>query len=328
MSAAAADGPQIHPQALCESPNVGERTRVWAFAHVLPGAVIGEDCNICDGVFVENDVVIGDRVTVKCGVQVWDGVVLEDDVFVGPNATFTNDLMPRSRQHQHDVLRTVIEAGASLGANCTVLPGIRVGRQAMVGAGSVVTRPVPPHAIVAGNPARIIGYVDTDNRPGAEPARTSAATSNDVTRVTDLEVSGAKLYELPSHEDLRGKLTAAELPSDIDFPDVRRVFIVHDVPNADVRGEHAHRECHQLLICVSGSVSCLVDDGTSRAVVTLDAPNRALHIPPMVWGSQFRYSADAVLCVLASHPYDAADYLRSYPGFLDEVGGPYSADRR
>src|SRR5687768_17849827 len=117
----------VHPQALCESTTIGENTRVWAFAHVLPGARIGSDCNICDHVFIENDVVIGDRVTVKCGVQLWDGVTLEDDVFVGPNVTFTNDRMPRSRLHLQRVQRTVVERGASLGANCTILPGLRIG---------------------------------------------------------------------------------------------------------------------------------------------------------------------------------------------------------
>lgn len=112
-----------HERAIVESPNIGEGTRVWAFAHVLPGAVVGKDCNICDGVFVENDVVIGDRVTIKCGVQVWDGVRLEDDVFVGPNATFTNDPMPRSRQHLAKYPATVVRRGASIGANATILPG-------------------------------------------------------------------------------------------------------------------------------------------------------------------------------------------------------------
>ena len=106
----------IHPQAICETDRVGKGTRIWAFAHVLKGARIGEDCNLCDGVFVENDVVVGNRVTVKCGVQLWDGVRLEDDVFVGPNATFTNDLLPRSKQYPEKFLSTVVRPGASIGA--------------------------------------------------------------------------------------------------------------------------------------------------------------------------------------------------------------------
>ena len=143
----------VHPNGICESRNVGEGTRIWAFAHVLSGATIGADCNICDHVFIENDVMLGDRVTVKCGVQLWDGLRVGNDVFLGPNVTLTNDPFPRSKQYPKAVTQTVIEEGASIGANSTLLPGIRIGRQAMVGAGSVVTRDVPPGAIVMGNPA-------------------------------------------------------------------------------------------------------------------------------------------------------------------------------
>jgi UDP-2-acetamido-3-amino-2,3-dideoxy-glucuronate N-acetyltransferase len=150
----------VHEMGLCESSHIGARTRIWAFTHVLPGARIGADCNICDHVFVENDVVVGDRVTVKCGVQLWDGVRLADDVFVGPNVTFTNDPFPRSRAYPSSFPPTVVEQYASLGGNATILPGLTIGRRAMVGAGAVVTRDVPAGAIVVGNPGRIIGHVD------------------------------------------------------------------------------------------------------------------------------------------------------------------------
>jgi acetyltransferase-like isoleucine patch superfamily enzyme len=149
----------VHPQAICESLEVGEGTRIWAFAHVLAGAVIGTDCNVCDHVFIENDVVVGDRVTIKSGVQLWDGLRVADDVFIGPNATFTNDPFPRSKVYDHDIAVTRVETGASIGANATILPGLTVGSRAMVGAGSVVTRDVPAEAIVAGNPARVVGSV-------------------------------------------------------------------------------------------------------------------------------------------------------------------------
>jgi acetyltransferase-like isoleucine patch superfamily enzyme len=149
----------VHPQGICESSDVGQGTRIWAFAHVLAGARIGADCNICDHVFIESDVVIGDRVTVKSGVQLYDGLRVEDDVFIGPNATFTNDPFPRSKVYEHEIPVTRIQRGASIGANATVLPGITVGERAMVGAGSVVTRDVPAGAIVAGNPARVVGEV-------------------------------------------------------------------------------------------------------------------------------------------------------------------------
>lgn len=148
----------IHSNAIVEpGAALGGGTRVWAFAHILPGAKIGQDCNLCDGVFIENDVVIGDRVTIKCGVQVWDGIHLDDDVFVGPNATFTNDEFPRSKQYPEKFLQTSVHRGASIGANATILPGVTIGQHAMIGAGAVVTRDVPPYAIVAGNPARIKG---------------------------------------------------------------------------------------------------------------------------------------------------------------------------
>ncbi len=139
---------------------MGEGTRIWAFAHVLPGAQIGAICNICDGVFIENDVVIGDRVTLKCGVQLWDGLRVGDDVFIGPNATFANDPFPRSRQRPEQFAVTHIHDGASIGANATILPGVNIGRGAMIGAGAVVTADVPANAKVVGNPGTIIGYVD------------------------------------------------------------------------------------------------------------------------------------------------------------------------
>jgi acetyltransferase-like isoleucine patch superfamily enzyme len=149
----------VHPQGICETSDVGDGTRVWAFAHVLAGARIGVDCNVCDHVFIENDVVVGDRVTIKSGVQLWDGLRIGDDVFIGPNATFTNDPFPRSKVYEHEIAVTRVEAGASIGANATILPGLTIGARAMVGAGSVVTHDVPPRAIVAGNPARLVGDV-------------------------------------------------------------------------------------------------------------------------------------------------------------------------
>ena len=298
-----------HENALVESTTIGANTRIWAFAHVLPDAQIGEDCNICDHVFIENDVSIGDRVTVKCGVQIWDGIDIGNDVFVGPNVTFTNDPWPRSKQWPEKFDRTVIEEGASLGAGAVILPGLKIGRGAMIGAGSVVTRSVPPHAVVVGNPGRIVRYtVDS----GLEEIRPEAKETSTIAEL----VEGVFLDVLPIIRDLRGDLMAREVGKGLPFVP-RRVFAIFDVPSKEVRGEHAHKECHQLLICLSGSVQCLVDNGNARTEYELDSPEKALHIPPMVWGTQYKYSKDAVLLVLASHEYDPDDYIRNYQDFLN-----------
>lgn len=149
----------IHPSADVQTERIGRNSRIWQFVVVLPGASIGADCNICTQCFIENDVVVGDRVTLKSGVYLWDGLRIEDDVFIGPNATFTNDRFPRSRKTPDTFLVTTVRRGASVGANATILPGIEIGEHAMVGAGAVVTKDVPAGAVVVGNPARIVGSV-------------------------------------------------------------------------------------------------------------------------------------------------------------------------
>lgn len=300
----------IHPQALCESTAIGAGTRIWAFAHVLPGARIGAECNICDGVFVENDVVLGNRVTIKCGVQIWDGITIEDDVFVGPNATFTNDPFPRSKIYPEMVARTVIRSGASIGANSTILPGVEIGTGAMVGAGAVVTRAVPANAIVVGNPARIKGYVtDTEDLSGPTPGIGTQPPGK-----VRLGVGAASLHELRVAKDLRGELSVGEFERELPFAPLR-YFVVFNVPSREVRGEHAHRRCEQFLICVRGSCGILLDDGRNRREVTLERPDRGVYMPAMIWGTQYRYSPDAVLLVFASHYYDPDDYIRSYDEF-------------
>lgn len=299
----------VHPLADVKTSDIGENTRIWQYVVVLPEARIGSEVNICANCFVENDVVIGNRVTIKSGVQIWDGLRIEDDVFVGPNATFTNDHFPRSKKPPKEFLKTWIERGASIGANATILPGITVGAGALVGAGAVVTRDVPANAIVVGNPATITGYA------AAEDASTQTPSFSATGPCTQLPVGGATLYELPLIHDLRGNLSFAELEKDLPFV-VKRCFWVFDVPSKKVRGEHAHKVCHQFLICVAGDLTVMLDDGRERIEVRLDSPSRGLHIPPGVWGVQYKYSSNAVLVVLASHAYDPKDYIRDYAEFL------------
>lgn len=143
-----------HPSALVDTKQIGPGTRIWQFVVILGGAVIGKDVNICSHVFVENDVLIGDRVTIKAGVQLWDGITIEDDVFVGPNVTFVNDRYPRSGNREFALERTLLRRGCSIGAGACILPGIEIGEGAMVGAGAVVTKNIASNVTVVGNPAR------------------------------------------------------------------------------------------------------------------------------------------------------------------------------
>jgi len=310
----------VHPQALCETSSVGDNTRICAFAHVLAGATIGKDCIICDYVFIENDVVIGDRVTIKCGVQLWDGLRVADDVFIGPNVTFANDKYPKSGQHSAKPEETYIGRDASIGGGASILPGLRIGARAMVGAGAVVTHDVPARAIVSGNPARIIGYVDT-KRGAAVPARSGVADESDI---RETSVKGVTVHRLPVFADLRGSLSVGEFPQQVPFLP-KRYFVCFDVPGKDVRGEHAHRRCQQFLVCLRGSLSVVVDDGRSSEEIVLDRPSIGLYVPPMTWAVQYQYSADGLLLVFASDLYDPADYIRDYDEFLLTVGGAASA---
>ncbi|HEY3250196.1 MAG TPA: acyltransferase [Ignavibacteria bacterium] len=149
----------VHPKALVEADIIGAKTRIWAFAHVLKNVSIGEDCNICDYVFVESGVTIGNRVTIKNGISLWDGVTIEDDVFLGPNCVFTNDMFPRSKAHHQQYEKTLLKKGASIGANATILCGITLGNYCLIGAGAVVTKDVPDFACLVGNPGKLLYWI-------------------------------------------------------------------------------------------------------------------------------------------------------------------------
>lgn len=290
-----------HDKALIDDGVViGNGTRVWAFAHILSGAKIGENCNICDHTFIEGKVIVGNNVTVKCGVYIWDGVTIADNVFIGANVTFTNDKYPRSKKYPKEYAKTVIEKGASIGAGATLLP-VRVGENAMIGTGSVVTKDVPANAIVMGCPAKVTGYVDTE--------KVTIPIFNGVKTIDDT------LYIQKTFNDLRGNLLPIEFVKNIPF-EVKRAFFVYGVESGNIRGEHAHKVCHQFLIAISGSISVICDDGIKREEYLLNDPKFGLYIKPGVWGVQYKYSKDAVLCVFASHEYDEDDYIRNYQDFL------------
>jgi UDP-2-acetamido-3-amino-2,3-dideoxy-glucuronate N-acetyltransferase len=304
----------IHKSADVAAVKIGQNTNIWQYCVVLPNATIGENCNICSHVFIENDVNIGNNVTIKNGVQIWDGIAIEDNVFIGPNVTFTNDKYPRSKIYPTNFCKTVVKTGASIGANATVIPGITIGTNALIGAGSVVTKNVPPNAIVAGNPAIIIGYSNTENLP----SNTFFTNTNSLDLISDLGVGGCTLHRLPHIPDMRGSLSFAEYKNHLPFAPLR-LFWIYDVPNREVRGEHAHKNLEQFLICVKGSVHVVLDDGSSRKEVALDKPNIGLHIKAKTWGIQYKYSADALLLVLASDVYDPNDYIRDYDNFLKYI---------
>ena len=255
----------------------------------------GERCNICSHVFIENDVVIGDDVTIKNGVQIWDGIRIGNGVFIGPNVTFTNDKYPRSKQYLEDPLVTKVGCNASIGANATILPGITIGNGAMIGAGAVITKDVPPNALVFGESCTIKGYISDDK----EKLKLDQPLKSTQSNLVDLGISGSKLYTFNKFTDSRGSLSFAEFGENLPF-DPKRCFWIYDVPSNQTRGEHAHKELHEFLICVKGSITVRLDDSLNKSEVVLDNPQLGLHIPPLVWASQYNYTPDAVLFVLAS----------------------------
>jgi UDP-2-acetamido-3-amino-2,3-dideoxy-glucuronate N-acetyltransferase len=293
-----------HENALVETENIGQGTRIRAFAHVLPGAKIGCDCEISDHTFLEGGVILGDRVTVQCGVQLWNGVRIEDDVFIGPNATFAARFgEPNGATRSH----TVVKRGASIGANATILGGVTIEENVTVGAGTVVTRNVPRNAVVSGNPAVVVSYA------GAPPMHLAGAPASTTAEPTQVE--GVVFHRLPLVDDPRGLLSFAEVARQVPF-EVKRYFLVFQVPSEELRGEHAHRAQHQFLVCVHGRCAVVADDGIHRQEFFLDAPNLALYLPPMTWAVEYKYSRDAVLLALSSGEYDPADYIRDYAEFL------------
>jgi len=295
----------IHETSDVQTSNIGKDSKIWQYCVVLPGAVVGSNANICAGVFIENDVIVGNNVTIKPGVQLWDGIRISDDVFIGPNATFTNDKYPRSKKRPDKFSITMVCAGASVGANATLLPGVTIGENALVAAGAVVTKDVPPFAIVAGNPAKIISYTYLPSNFESEEDKANKEESC-------LRNDG--YFTFRTHSDIRGSLTAADFDSQVPFMP-KRYFLVYGVPSEQVRGQHAHYECHEFFVCVTGRCRVVLDDGKERIEYLLDKKNSGVYIPPKTWREHYDYSDDAVALVFASEFYDPKDYIRDYNEF-------------
>jgi len=218
----------------------------------------------------------------------------------------------------------VIRDNVRLDAACVIGEGVNVGQGAWVRAGAVVLRSVPPNAIVEGNPAQVIGYRKggSSDRP-PDPRHFDIHGLGELSRPSRvaLGVGASALYLMRRITDARGVLTVGEVPSELPFAPAR-YFALFDVPSVALRGEHAHKQCEQFLICMNGSCRVLLDDGVDRCEVTLDRPDMGVFMPAMIWGTQYRYSPDAVLLVFASRAYEAGDYLRTYDDFLAELKGP------
>ena len=308
----------VHPQAFCETDQIGNGTRVDAFATLAEGSMLGSDVVIARGATVLRAAEIGDRVRVDVGAVVGEGVHIQSDVVVGPRAILSDPTASANERANHVPGRIVIGQDARIGSNAMVFPGVHISRNARVCAGAVVTRSVPANAIVSGNPANISGYVRFANHLADAASNQSVAETSKWPELQPSVVAGVSVHRSPLHRDMRGSLVANEFSKDIPF-EPKRTFLVYDVPTGQVRGEHAHRECHQFISCIHGACSLVAEDGKARKEFRLDDPTIGVHIPPMVWSSQHRHTPNAVLLVHASHGYDPDDYIHDYKAFLAQV---------
>lgn len=249
--------------------------------------------------------VIGDRVTLGKNVRIGEGAVLTGDCSIGADCVIGAGVVL-----DPGISGTItLERGSILMAAATIAAPVTVGCDAVIQPGSVVTRNVPPHAVVSGNPAQIVGYTTVSDGRNAKAPRGLPTAGRQPS-----QVQGVALHRLPKVLDLRGNLTVGEFERTIPFA-AKRYFMVFGVPNAEIRGEHAHRRCHQFLICAHGACSVVADDGTTREEFLLDDPTLGLHLPPLTWGIQYKYTPDALLLVFASEFYDADEYIRDYAEF-------------
>jgi uncharacterized membrane protein len=268
-----------------------KQAKISTDVNIPLSATIAEDVTIGSGTLLNQALAVEPNVFIDCGV-----------IFAGGGTTLTR-----------------IASCVKIGAGAVIGPNVEIGWGAHISPGSVVLTSIPANAIVSGNPAQIIGY--TQGIAGDADHVRSTALAGDRRNIISnlLGVGGSAIYHMPRITDLRGALSVGELGKDFPFQP-KRYFIVYDVPSEELRGEHAHRECEQFLICVRGSCRALLDDGIQRNEVILDRPDLGLYMPAKIWGTQYRYTRDAVLLVFASRPYEANDYVRTYEEFRTLVG--------
>lgn len=310
----------------CIGPHAVVYVDVIIGSHCLLGdyASVREGCRIADYCVVGRNAMLNAYVSMRQRSRVLEGAsiaahtVIGERAFISVGVGFADDNRFGRGTAEQASRPHVIHEGAMIGVNATLLPGVHIGREAMVAAGAVVTRDVPAYAIVKGNPARIGGYV------GDSVVDVHAATVLPKgEKITPLGVGKASLHRLDTFRDLRGSLSVGEFERDLPFTPQRH-FVVYDVPSKDVRGGHAHKTCGEFLICVKGSLQTRLTDGKNAVDVALSSPDIGLYLPCGVWGAQYKFSADAVLLVFASHPYDPADYIRDYDeylGFVEKTQG-------
>ena len=272
-----------------------------------PSASVGPNCHLLG------------RITVEAGAMLTGGVTLIGDLIVGRQAVIEPGVCIAAPRPGQGGIETPVHigAGAHVGAGSVLLAGVKIGDHAWVAPGTVVLRHIPAHAVVSGNPASISGYLDEADQ--ASRVATAAPPRPEGSGVQASLVEGVSVHHFARIRDLRGDLTVGEFERNVPFTP-KRYFLVFDVPSTETRGEHAHRICHQFLVCVAGTVSVVVDDGRRREEVLLDRPNIGLLIPAGIWGIQYKYSRNGVLLVFASEYYDASDYIRNYDEYLSFRG--------
>jgi carbonic anhydrase/acetyltransferase-like protein (isoleucine patch superfamily) len=256
-------------------------------------------------VMIHNTAKVAINALIKRGSYIGSNVII-CNADIGPNTVFIDCNIDETTQ---------ISDGVIIGGNSTICANVKIEQGALIKPGSVVTKSVPANAIVEGNPANIVGYTNTTYESFTIE---SDIIQKQIIVEKNTTTKGVSILASPVIKDIRGSLTVGNFLLDIPFKP-NRYFIVYNVPSKEIRGEHAHLECEEFLICISGSCSILADDGKNKTEILLNSPNKGVYLPPMTWRVHYQYSSDAVLLVFASHLYDSNDYIRNYQDFIKEV---------